>query len=115
MSYHIIKLSNGEDIVCKIIKDDLESLTISKPLKFYLVPRPFKNTLVESLTLTRWIQPYTTDTEMSLNKNSIITIVKAANDLSEFYELNIDKNLKPEPVEEEKEYENYLTNKKTIH
>ena len=57
-SYQIIKLKNGEDLICNVLDNENGRLKVTTPLKMETVNRISKKGLTESLALTRWIQPY---------------------------------------------------------
>jgi len=80
MSQYVVKLSNGEDIVCYVHKnrDSSESskLKISSPLKMESVARTTKKGIVESLQLCRWVQPYSDEEYFNIEKNSTIKDIR---------------------------------------
>ena len=59
MTQQIIKFNSGDEIICNVIKDVGDYLSIENPMKMYTVPRATKRGIVESLTLSRWMYPYT--------------------------------------------------------
>ena len=72
-NYRILKLSNGENIICNI-KDQNESdimIEVTAPLKMDIMSRVTEEGIVEGLALTRWVQPFTDETKMAI-QNSII-------------------------------------------
>ena len=80
----VIKLANGEDIVCTCMKSqnvDLDSrvLHISQPLK-----------MVEALSLSRWLQPFTNDDNFDLERSNIVAISDASYALVNYYRFMLD-------------------------
>ena len=87
-NYQIIKLSNGEDIICDIKEQSGSepSLKISAPLKMDVMTRPTKSGIQEGLSLTRWVQPFTDEKNIQINKSTIVTMVPASIGMSKYYE-----------------------------
>jgi len=90
----VIKLANGESIVCTCIptRTDNESnkLHILHPLKMELKNRVTKKGVVEALTLSRWLQPFTESDEFDIEKSTIITITSASFALNNYYQFMLD-------------------------
>ena len=89
MTQQIIKFNSGDEIICNVIKDVGDYLSIENPMKMYTVPRATKRGIVESLTLSRWMYPYTEQKICRVRKDSITTIMSASEGLKTFYQLNI--------------------------
>tara|TARA_A100001015_G_C14944778_1_gene694149 strand:- start:57 stop:500 length:444 start_codon:yes stop_codon:yes gene_type:complete len=90
MSYQVIKLSNGEDIVCQVHQSkssaETNKLKISYPLRMETVTRSTKKGVVESLALSRWLQPYSDEEIFNVEKSSIVIMTPASSGLSKYYE-----------------------------
>ena len=140
-SYQIIKLKNGEDLICNVLDNENGRLKVSSPLKMETVNRLSKKGLTESLALTRWIQPYSDEEHFFIETNSIIIMTPASIGMTRYYEYVLKsydglvlKSAKEETVEKirsekqksskleidddmlESELKDYLFNdKKTIH
>jgi len=140
-SYQIIKLKNGEDLICNVLDNENGRLKVSSPLKMETVNRISKKGLTESLALTRWIQPYSDEDHFFIESNSIIIMTPASVGMTRYYEYVLKsydglvlKSAKEETVEKirsekqksskleidedmvESELKDYLFNdKKTIH
>ena len=87
-NYQILKLSNGENIICDI-KDQNESdiiIEVTAPLKMDIMSRATQKGIEEGLALTRWVQPFTDEKEIVINKATIITMVPASLGMSKYYE-----------------------------
>ena len=86
----VIKLANGESIVCTCIPtrtdEDSQTLHIIHPLKMELKNRITKKGMVEALTLTRWLQPFTESDEFDIEKSSIVTVTSASYALNNYYQ-----------------------------
>jgi len=140
-SYQIIKLKNGEDLICNVLDNENGRLKVSSPLKMETVNRLSKKGLTESLALTRWIQPYSDEEHYFIESNSIIIMTPASVGMTRYYQYVLKsydglvlKSAKEETVEKirsekqkssklevdddipESELNEYLyTDKKTIH
>tara|TARA_B100001057_G_C22735267_1_gene905556 strand:+ start:696 stop:1106 length:411 start_codon:yes stop_codon:yes gene_type:complete len=90
MNYQVIKLSNGEDIVCRVHENtssrENSKLKISSPLLMETVTRETKKGTVESLALSRWVQPYSDEATFNVERNSIVIMTPASVGLSRYYE-----------------------------
>ena len=85
-SYQIIKLKNGEDLICNVLDNENGRLKVSSPLKMETVNRISKKGLTESLALTRWIQPYSDEEYFFIESNSIIIMTPASVGMTRYYE-----------------------------
>ena len=85
-SYQIIKLKNGEDLICNVLDNENGRLKVTTPLKMETVNRISKKGLTESLALTRWIQPYSDEEHFFIEANSIILMAPASVGMSRYYE-----------------------------
>ena len=90
MKYQVIKLSNGEDIVCCVHENtssrENSKLKISSPLLMETVTRDTEKGTVESLALSRWVQPYSDEETFNVERNSIVIMTPASAGLSRYYE-----------------------------
>ena len=102
--YQVIKLSNGENIICDVISDSDTTLNVKSPLKMETLSKFTKSGVVESLSLVRWMQPYFDDKEFALSKNNIILSSPVSIGLGKYYEFILKKmdGLEiPQPTEDE--------------
>ena len=51
--YQVIKLSNGENLICDVISDSDTTLNVKSPLKMETLSKFTKSGVVESLSLVR--------------------------------------------------------------
>ena len=126
----IIKLSSGEEIVCRLVEDTQSgTIQITNPLLVSTTPRVTSLGLEESMSLRRWIH-FSEEQVYDINKSMVVTKADASLGLSRFYELCVLKMLRDVedeirvPTEEElmeieaeeafDEWESSLTSK-TIH
>ena len=94
-NYQILKLTNGENIICDI-KDQNENdviLEVTTPLKMDIMSHVTREGIQEGLALTRWVQPFTDEKEIAINKSAIVTMVPASLGMSKYYEYVL-KNIK---------------------
>ena len=85
-SYQIIKLKNGEDLICNVLDNENGRLKVSCPLKMETVNRISTKGLTESLALTRWIQPYSDEEHFFIEANSIVIMAPASVGMTKYYE-----------------------------
>jgi len=85
----VIKLANGESIVCTCIPTRTDegsgTLHVIHPLKMELKNRITKKGVVEALSLSRWLQPFTESDEFDIEKSTIITVTSASYALNNYY------------------------------
>jgi len=86
MSYQVIKLSNGEDIVCEVLEIKDTQINISEPLKMETINKVTDNGASESLALGRWLQPYSDEIVFQIERNSIVIMTPASIGLIKYYE-----------------------------
>ena len=86
MNYQIVKLSNGEDIICDVLENEETRIKITSPLKMDSITRTTTKGIVESLSLARWVQPYSDENTFDIEKNSIIIMTPASAGLTRYYE-----------------------------
>ena len=117
-SYKVLKLSNGEMIVCEINDYDDKIYDIMNPLRMDVIPIKSRNGGIgETLNLTPWMQHFTDQKYFNIEKNQCILIADASVGLSKYYEyvmLRIDAdwdgsdNLIPEEDIDEEVYDDLL-------
>jgi len=93
MNYQVVKLANGEDIICNVKNKIDETITITEPLKMETYNRTTEKGVVESLGLSRWIQPYSDEQEFTIQKTTIVMMTPVSLGLQRYYEYVI-KNMK---------------------
>ena len=102
--YQVIKLSNGENLICDVISDSDTTLNVKSPLKMETLSKFTKSGVVESLSLVRWMQPYCDDEQFALSKNNIILNSPVSIGLGKYYEFilkKMDRLEIPQPTEDE--------------
>ena len=102
--YQVIKLSNGENLICDVISDSDTTLNVKSPLKMETLSKFTKSGVVESLSLVRWMQPYCDNEQFALSKNNIILNSPVSIGLGKYYEFILKKmdGLDiPQPTEDE--------------
>ena len=92
IGYQVLKLSSGDDVICSVVSDIKNTLKVSDPLKMDTVNRFTKKGLVESLALSRWIQPYSDEDFFYIDKSSVMLMAPASIGLSRYYEYVIKKS-----------------------
>ena len=91
----VIKLSNGEDIVCTCIEshntdETSDKLFVMSPLKMEIRNKVTRKGVVEALTLSRWLQPFTEENDFQIEKRNIVTMSDASHALVNYYKLMVD-------------------------
>ena len=122
-SYKIIKLVNGEDIICTIEEENknvsnrklatlLESsIEVNHPMKMQIVPKMTDKGIAESLSLSHWVHPYTESRSFSIPSSSVILVADVSPGLSRYYEFvlgKIEKELEIDPITDEDVYDELL-------
>ena len=67
-NYSIVKLSNGENIICNVINNSENTIEVEAPLKLETHAKLTAQGIAESLSLTRWMQPFCDQDKFSLPK-----------------------------------------------
>ena len=98
MSYQVIKLANGEDIVCNLVKRFGSKIEVTSPLRMDTISKETDKGTMESLALTRWVQPYSDEKVFNIESNSVVIMTPASVGLSRYYEYVL-KNIKQDIVE----------------
>ena len=101
-STNIVKLSNGENLICNVVSDTDKHIEIESPLKMETISRVTKTGIVESLSLGKWMQPFSDQKTISLNKNLVIINLPVTIGLEKYYEYVLKKmDLGDGPSEED--------------
>ena len=101
-STNIVKLSSGENLNCNVVSDTDKHIEIESPLKMETISRVTKTGIVESLSLGKWMQPFSDQKTISLNKNLVIINLPVTIGLEKYYEYVLKKmDLGDGPSEEE--------------
>ena len=97
----IIKLINGDDIVCALpaeqLPDKSPMLRLSKPLQVKYIPQFTAVGLKDYVALIKW-SPYTQDQIITIPKDKIMSIVNASGEMTRSYQFVIKTYDKPEPI-----------------
>ena len=123
--YKIVKLTNGENIICKLVSDN-EKLKVSHPLRMDVVTHMTQKGMAESLNLSRWLQPFSDQQVYTINMSHVLTIASVSLGLERYYEhvlrriedLDYKENKMVEPSEDdllELEFEECEPDSDTIH
>ena len=86
-TYKVLKLLNGEELICELedgVVDD--SYEITNPLKMQVESKLTRQGPVESLSLSRWIGPYTEQSLFSIKTAHVLIVADASEGLSRYYE-----------------------------
>ena len=86
-TYKVLKLLNGEELICELedgVVDD--SYEITHPLKMQVESKLTRYGPVDSLSLSRWIGPYTEQSLFSIKTAHVLIVAEASEGLSRYYE-----------------------------
>ena len=89
--YQVIKLSNGENLICDVVSESDTRLNVKSPLKMETLSKFTKSGVIESLSLVRWMQPYCDNEQFALSKNNIILNSPVSIGLGKYYEFILKK------------------------
>ena len=103
-NYQVIKLANGENLICDVISDSDTTMLVRSPLKMETLSKITKSGVIESLSLVKWLQPFCDENKFTLSKNTVILNSPVSIGLGKYYEFILKKmdglNI-PQPSEEE--------------
>ena len=103
-NYQVVKLTNGENLICDVIGDSDTTLLVRSPLKMETLSKFTKSGVIESLSLVRWMQPFCDEKKFTLSKSTVILNSPVSIGLGKYYEFILKKmdGLEiPQPSEEE--------------
>ena len=94
VSYTVLKLANGEDIICEVDYEQYDSevspsqrvFEIQNPLLMVATRRVEDDGVREGLSLSRWVEPFTEQKYFSIPATSVITSAEASPGLVKYYE-----------------------------
>ena len=86
MNYQVIKLSNGEDIICTVEELESGKFKVTSPLKMSTQSKITERGVIESLGLSRWVQVYSDQPYYNIEKNSVVIMTPASEGLGRYYE-----------------------------
>ena len=84
--YKIVKLTNGDDLICEVNDCDDVEYKIIFPLKMEISTMQTKEGVVDSLNLSRWIGPYTEQSFFSIRRDHVLVIANVSEGLGRYYE-----------------------------
>ena len=85
-NFQVLKLSNGDDVICNLVETKDHTFKITSPLKMDTVNRITKKGVAESLALTRWIQPYSDQEHYYVQKSTVVVMAEASVGLTRYYQ-----------------------------
>ena len=94
VSYTVLKLANGDDIICEVDYERYDSeaslsqrvFEIQNPLLMVATRRVEDDGVREGLSLSRWVEPFTEQKYFSIPATSVITSAEASPGLVKYYE-----------------------------
>jgi len=104
----IIKLINGDDVVCILPQKQLgvksPLLRLEKPLQIKYIPQLTSGGIKDYVALIKWAA-YTPDQIVTIPKDKIMTITSASMDMTKSYFHMIKDYTNPEKIVEDNKYE----------
>ena len=85
-NFQVLKLSNGDDVICNLVETKDNTFKITSPLKMDTINRITKKGVAESLALTRWIQPYSDQEHYYVQKSTVVVMAEASVGLTRYYQ-----------------------------
>tara|TARA_R100001377_G_C3107470_1_gene81318 strand:- start:91 stop:507 length:417 start_codon:yes stop_codon:yes gene_type:complete len=90
-SFKLVKLINGEDIICTISDGNPNKsggfIQVNSPLRMQVLPRLGDGgKITESLNLAHWVHPYTETRQFHIPNSSILLVADVSPGLSRYYE-----------------------------
>ena len=84
--YKIVKLTNGDNLICQI-NDDVDNgeYKINFPLKMEVHSLMTKDGPVDSLSLSRWIGPFTEQSRFLIKSDHVLLVANASEGLCRYY------------------------------
>ncbi len=94
-NFKLIKLVNGEDIICTIEDGNPNNpggfIEVLYPLRIQVVPKLEGGQISESLNLAHWVHPYTETKHFHIPNSSVILVADISPGLSKYYEYVLKK------------------------
>jgi hypothetical protein len=118
VSYTVLKLANGEDIICEV---DFEEYNVETELtkRVYEIQNPLlivhtkemsPEGMREGLSLSRWFQPFTEQKYFTIPATTVVTSAKASPGLAKYYEYVLKRIV----TEFDEEYGEFDTDEKSL-
>ena len=85
----LLKLTNGEDILAQVDRTNPDLYNLDNPLLMKVHSRITPNGLQEGLHLSRWIQPFSEETNFSIEKQHVVLSTEVSIGLIRYYEHSI--------------------------
>lgn len=86
-NYKVLKLTNGDDLICKILGEDDNSVIVECPMQ--VLKTKYRNNgddVVEHTGLQRWIS-FTNDIEYIIDKEKIIGLANLSPEVMVYYKM----------------------------
>ena len=84
----LLKLSNGEDIIAEV-NENSEKFLLDNPLLMRVQSRATSEGIQEGLHLSRWIQPFSDETNFTIPRQHVVLSTNVSEGLSKYYEYTI--------------------------
>lgn len=84
----LLKLTNGEDIIAEV-NENTEKYRIDNPLLMRVQSRVTPSGVQEGLHLSRWVQPFSDETQFTIPIQHVVLSTNVSEGLSKYYEYTV--------------------------
>tara|TARA_R100001377_G_scaffold82718_1_gene63383 strand:- start:897 stop:1316 length:420 start_codon:yes stop_codon:yes gene_type:complete len=90
-NYKVVKLTNGDNIICETVEHIDETYIIKTPLRMEVVQDITSHGPIEALQLSAWISPFTENKYFEIKETHVIVITDASIGLTAYYKNIIER------------------------
>tara|TARA_Y100001963_G_scaffold159091_1_gene261271 strand:- start:1166 stop:1561 length:396 start_codon:yes stop_codon:yes gene_type:complete len=84
----LLKLTNGEDIIA-YVNETPESYHLDNPLLMKIHSRMTPKGVQEGLHLSRWVQPFSDETNFSIMRQHVVLSTEVTDGLNQYYQYSV--------------------------
>jgi len=85
----LLKLTNGEDILAQVDITNPDLYHLDNPLLMKIQSKITPNGIQEGLHLSRWVQPFSEETNFSIEKQHVVLSTEVSAGLTRYYQYSI--------------------------
>ena len=85
----LLKLTNGEDILAQVDITNPNLYHLDNPLLMKIQSKITPNGIQEGLHLSRWVQPFSEETNFSIEKQHVVLSTEVSAGLTRYYQYSI--------------------------
>tara|TARA_R100001369_G_scaffold85080_1_gene118384 strand:- start:60 stop:479 length:420 start_codon:yes stop_codon:yes gene_type:complete len=102
----VVKLTNGDDLVCQIFSHADGKYTIGSPYKMKVYNDVTERGVAESLHLASWVGPFTENKTFEIKESHVLLITDASSGLTSYYKNIIRRRTELKLTDELEEWDN---------